>query len=72
MDCATHPLNRGIKEPTHSLKGVGNGVPGVVVWRCCGRISSGMLPIHFDSVEMNKVDMNLWIYESKQVGPEKH
>ena len=43
---------------------IGHGVPGIVVWPCCGRIpsigiTSGILPFHFNSVEMSKVDM-IW------------
>ena len=43
---------------------VGHGIPGVVAWSCCGRIpligiTSGILPFHFNSVEMNKID-TMW------------
>ena len=45
-------------------KRVEHGVLGAVVLLCCGRITSGILPFQFNPVEMNKVDMNLWLYEN--------
>ena len=70
-NCSSPPCNssmftilRDIKEPPHYSKRVGHRVPGVVVWPCCGQIpligiTSGILPFHFNSIEINKVDMSM-------------
>ena len=63
---ATLPLItvlRDVKEPTHCSKRVGQGVPGVVVRPCCGRIPS----IGITSRILGLVDMNMHISTTRNV-----